>query len=119
MGSVKRATNTSLPITVTDNVAGNKFEAVVDGAVVGWQPYRRYKTHIVLMRTEVDSAWRERGISSAMIDGVLGLIRTAGSTVVPYCKLTSDYILRHPEYQDMVTEQYTHLLRPISRPGTP
>jgi predicted GNAT family acetyltransferase len=117
MGSIERTTNTGLAITVADNAATNTFEAVADGAVVGRQPYRRYHTHIVLMRTEVDSAWRERGISSAMIDGVLGLIREAGSTVVPYCKLTSDYILRHPEYRDMVTEQYTNLLRPISRPG--
>jgi predicted GNAT family acetyltransferase len=118
IGSVDRATRDGLRITITNNAAAEKFEAIVDGAVVGWQPYRLYQTHIVLLRTEVDSAWRERGISSAMIDGVLGLIRAAGSTVAPYCKLTADYILRHPEYRDMVTDQYAKLLRPISRPGT-
>jgi predicted GNAT family acetyltransferase len=117
IGSVERVTSTGLRITITDNAAADKFEAMVDGAVVGRQPYRRYQTHIVLMHTEVDSAWRERGISSAMIDGVLGLIRAAGSTVAPYCKLTSDYIIRHPEYRDMVADQYANLLRPISRPG--
>jgi hypothetical protein len=118
MGSVERPAHAGLQITVADNADDNKFEAGVDGQVVGWQPYRRYQTHIVLMHTEVDPSWRERGISSAMIDGVLALIRSAGATVVPYCKLTSDYILRHPEYRDLVPDQYQALLRPISRPGT-
>jgi predicted GNAT family acetyltransferase len=118
MGSVERSAHAGLQTTVTDNADDNKFEACVEGQVVGWQPYRRYRTHIVLTHTEVDPSWRERGISSAMIDGVLTLIRSAGATVVPYCKLTSDYILRHPEYRDLVPDQYQRLLRPISRPGT-
>jgi uncharacterized protein len=118
MGSVERPAHAGLQTTVADNADDNKFEARVDDQVVGWQPYRRYQTHIVLMHTEVDPSWRERGISSAMIDGVLTLIRSAGVGVAPYCKLTSDYILRHPEYRDLVPDQYQALLRPISRPGT-
>jgi uncharacterized protein len=118
MGIVERPAHAGLQTTVADNADDNKFEVRVNGQVVGWQPYRRYQTHIVLTHTEVDPSWRERGISSAMIDGVLALIRSAGATVVPYCKLTSDYILRHPEYRDLVPDQYQTLLRPISRPGT-
>jgi uncharacterized protein len=118
MGCVERLAHAGLQTTVVDNFEDNKFEAHVDGRVVGWQPYRRYQNHIVLMHTEVDPSWRERGISSAMIDGVLTLIRSARATVIPYCKLTSDYILRHPEYRDLVPDQYQTLLRPISRPGT-
>jgi predicted GNAT family acetyltransferase len=110
MGSVERPAHAGLLTTVADNPDDNKFEASVDGQVVGWQPYRRYQTHIVLTHTEVDP-------SSAMIDGVLALIRSAGATVVPYCKLTADYILRHPEYRELVPDQYQTLLRPISRPG--
>jgi predicted GNAT family acetyltransferase len=117
MGSVERPAHAGLLTTVADNPDDNKFEASVDGQVVGWQPYRRYQTHIVLTHTEVDPSWRERGISSAMIDGVLALIRSAGATVVPHCKLTADYILRHPEYRELVPDQYQTLLRPISRPG--
>jgi hypothetical protein len=70
------------------------------------------------MATEVDPQWRDRGVSSAMIDGVLGLIAATGSTVIPRCKLTGDYILRHPEYHPLVTDQYRALLRPVSRPAT-
>ena len=118
MGSVERPAHAGLQTTIADNPHDNKFEARVDGQVVGWQPYRRYRAHIVLTHTAVDPSWRERGISSAMIDGVLALIRSAGATVVPYCKLTGDYILRHPEYRELVPDQYQTLLRPISRLGT-
>jgi predicted GNAT family acetyltransferase len=87
--------------------------------VIGRQPYRRYRAHIVLMATEVDEQWRDRGVSSAMIGGVLALIRAAGHTVIPRCKITADYILRHPEYRDLVVAQYQGLLRPVSRPVAP
>jgi uncharacterized protein len=116
MGSTERSAHDGLVTTITDNVATDQFEATVDGQKIGRQPYRRYQGHIVLMATQVDEQWRERGVSSAMIDGVLGLVRDAGATVVPRCKLTGDYILRHPEYSDLVAEQYQALIRPVSRP---
>lgn len=117
MGSIERNAHDGLQTTVTDNAQEGRFEAAVGATVVGQQPYRRYRGHIVLMATEVDLQWRDRGVSSAMIGGVLELIRRAGHTVVPRCKLTGDYILRHPEYRDLVPDQYQELLRPISRPA--
>lgn len=117
MGSIERSAHDGLQTIVTDNAQDNRFEAAVDGQVIGRQPYRRYRAHIVLMATEVDAPWRDRGVSSAMISGVLTLIRGAGHTVIPRCKITADYILRHPEYRDLVADQYQGLLRPVSRPA--
>ena len=119
MGSIERSAHDGLQTTITDNAQEGRFEAAVGDQVIGWQPYRRYRGHIVLMATEVDARWRDRGISSAMIDGVLALIRGAGHTVIPRCKITGDYILRHPEHGDLVADQYRGLLRPVSRPGAP
>jgi uncharacterized protein len=116
MGVTMRSTTGGLQLTISDRPDGNRFEAQLDGQVVGWQPYRRYQGHIVLLATEVAEAWRERGISSALIDGVLELVRGAKATVVPRCKVTADYILRHPEHEDLVPEHYRSLLQPISRP---
>ncbi|CDO87585.1 MULTISPECIES: GNAT family N-acetyltransferase [Mycobacterium simiae complex] len=119
MGSIERSAHDGLRTIITDNAQECRFEATVGGQVIGRQPYRRYRGHIVLMATEVDTQWRERGVSSAMISGVLTLIRQAGHTVIPRCKITGDYILRHPEYQDLVAGQYQGLLRPVSRPAAP
>ena len=119
MGSIERGTHDGLQTIITDNTQQARFEATVGDQVIGRQPYRRYRGHIVLMATEVDTQWRDRGLSSAMISGVLALIRRAGHTVVPRCKITGDYILRHPEYRDLVADQYQGLLRPVSRPGAP
>ena len=117
MGSIERSAHDGLQTVITDNARDGRFEATVGDQVIGRQPYRRYRGHIVLMATEIDPQWRGRGVSSALIDGVLGLIRSAGHTVVPRCKLTGDYLFRHPQYQDLVTDQYQTLVRPISRPG--
>ncbi|WP_231127910.1 GNAT family N-acetyltransferase [Mycobacterium colombiense] len=119
MGSIERSAHDGLLTIITDNTQEGRFEATVDDQVIGRQPYRRYRGHIVLMATEVDTQWRDRGVSSAMISGVLTLIRRAGHTVIPRCKITADYILRHPEYRDLVTDQYQGLLRPVSRPAGP
>jgi uncharacterized protein len=118
LGRTQRTAHEELEVSVSDNVEGARFEVAVDGVVIGRQPYRRYLGHVVLLRTEVDPQWRNQGISSALMDGALGLIGDAGFTVVPHCKLTGDYILRHPEYRDLVAPQYQRLLRPLSRPGT-
>jgi predicted GNAT family acetyltransferase len=119
MGSIERSAHNGLQTTITDNAQDGRFEAAVGDQVIGRQPYRRYRGHIVLMATEVDPQWRERGVSSAMIGGVLSLIRGAGHTVIPRCKITADYILRHPEYRGLVADQYQGLLRPVSRPAAP
>lgn len=116
MGSAERSAHDGLLTTITDNAAADQFEAFVGGQRIAHQPYRRYRGHIVLMATQVDEQWRARGVSSAMIDGVLSLVRDAGATVVPRCKLTGDFIMRHPEYNDLVAEQYQSLIRPVSRP---
>jgi len=119
MGSIERNARDGLQTIITDNTQDGRFEATVGDQVIGRQPYRRYRGHIVLMATEVDTQWRDQGVSSAMISGVLALIRRAGHTVIPRCKITGDYILRHPEYRDLVADQYQELLRPVSRPAAP
>jgi predicted GNAT family acetyltransferase len=118
LGSTQRTAHDGLEVNVSDNAEEARFEVAVDGVVIGQQPYRRYLSHVVLLRTEVDPQWRNQGISSALMDGTLGLVGDAGFTVVPHCKLTGDYILRHPEYRHLVAPQYQRLLRPVSRPGT-
>jgi uncharacterized protein len=117
IGCTTRKAHDGLHTSIIDNSVRDRFEVLVDDKVIGWQPYRRYKNHIVLMGTEIDPQWRGRGVSSVLIDGVLELIGSAGRTVVPRCKLTGDYIFRHPQYRDLVTDQYQAMVRPISRPG--
>ena len=116
LGSVDRTASSGLQTVIRDNAECAEFQASVDGEVIGRQPYRRYREHIVLMATHVEEQWRERGVSSALIDGTLGIIRSAGATVVPRCKLTGDYIMHHPEFRDLVPDQYQALLRQVSRP---
>jgi predicted GNAT family acetyltransferase len=116
IGRTVRQARNGVQTVVVDNAERSRFEALVDERVIGWQPYRRYKDHFVLMATEIDPQWRNRGMSTALIDGVLGLVRSAQRTVAPRCKLTGDYVFRHAEYRDLVPARYQTLVRQISRP---
>jgi GNAT superfamily N-acetyltransferase len=92
MAATMRSTPGGLHLTISDRPDADRFEAQLDGQVVGWQPYRRYQGHIVLLLTEVAEAWRERGISSALIDGVLEFSRGQGhcrSALQGHCGLHS------------------------------
>jgi hypothetical protein len=60
MGGIERSAHDGLPTIVTDNAQDSQFEVAVDGQVIGRQPYRRYRGHIVLMATEVDARRRIR-----------------------------------------------------------
>src|SRR6202021_2854715 len=71
IGRTTRKAHDGLPTSVVDNSERDRFEVLVEDDVIGWQPYRRYRNHIVLMGTEIDPQWRGRGVSSALIDGVL------------------------------------------------
>jgi uncharacterized protein len=117
IGRTIRQAHDGVQTVVVDNVERSRFEALVDEQVIGWQPYRRYKNHFILMTTEIDPQWRNRGMSTALIDGALGLIRSAERTVAPRCKLTGDYVFHHPEYLDLVPAEYRTLVRQISRPA--
>ena len=58
---------------------------------------------VLLTHAEVEPAYNGRGIGSALAKGALDDIRRQGLQAVPLCPFISDYIERHPEYQDLVT----------------
>jgi predicted GNAT family acetyltransferase len=43
-----------------------------------------------------------RGIGSALVRGMLGIVRQNGWKVVPRCPFVRGYIDKHPEYADLL-----------------
>jgi predicted GNAT family acetyltransferase len=89
-------------VSVRRNDDNHRYEAVLDGTVVGFVRFRQRPGQVVLIHTETDQAYEGRGIGSALARGALDDIRTRGEKVEPQCPFIASYIKRHPEYDDIV-----------------
>lgn len=87
---------------VADNPDENRYEATVDGEVVGYTAYRLEPGLITLLHTEVDVAMEGQGVGSRLVSSTLDDIRSRGLSMQPLCPFVRAYLARHPEYGDLV-----------------
>ncbi len=96
-------------VTVTDNPAENRFEAHIDGQLAGIAEYRLADGIIDFIHTEV--LVEGKGIGSTLARAALDEVRAKGERqVVPHCRFIRGWMLKHPEYLDLVHESGKHLL---------
>ncbi|WP_029906492.1 GNAT family N-acetyltransferase [Prevotella sp. 10(H)] len=79
------------------------FEAEVEG-MVSVVDYTKRENVLVVTHTGVPPQLEGRGIAAAMTKTMLDYARDKGYKVRPVCSYTRTYILRHPEYQDIVAD---------------
>jgi len=89
-------------ITVEDNEAENRYEALADSEVVGFARYSRRGGRTIFVHTEVSEDLEGEGIGSALVAAALDAERAAERPVVPLCPFVRAYIERHTEYSDLV-----------------
>lgn len=96
-------------ITVTDNPAESRFEAHLDGKLVGIAEYRLFDGVIDFIHTEVLA--EGLGVGGAIARGALDQVRAAGERqVIPHCEFIRGWMVKHPDYLDMVHERGLKLL---------
>ncbi|MBB2913407.1 putative GNAT family acetyltransferase [Streptosporangium becharense] len=98
-------------IKVSDDPGASRFEILVDGGLAGFAEYRLRAGKIIFTHTEIDPAFEGRGLGSRLASGALDASRSAGRSVVPLCPFIAGYIRRHPEYRDLVPDNYADLLQ--------
>jgi predicted GNAT family acetyltransferase len=89
-------------VTVRDNPAELRYEALAGGEMVGEIRYRTEPGLVVLVHTEVAPAAEGAGVGSRLVAGALADIRARGLGVVPLCPFVAAYIRRHPEFADLI-----------------
>jgi predicted GNAT family acetyltransferase len=89
-------------LEIVDNAAERRYEARLDGVVVGISEYRQAPSRRIVFHTEVASEHEGRGIGARLAKGVLEDIRARGLRVTPRCPFIAAYLGRHPEYADLV-----------------
>jgi len=90
--------------TVTHNEEAQRFELLVDGHRA-LSTYRRFPGRIVLVHTEVPQPLEGHGLAAKLARFALDFARVNHLRVVPLCPYISNFIRKHPEYQDLVSSE--------------
>ncbi len=91
---------------VVDNPERHRYELRLGDTVAGVIQYATEPGTVVLVHTEVSPTVEGEGLGSRLVSGALDDIRARGLDVVPLCPFAAAYIRRHPEYADLVEDDF-------------
>jgi hypothetical protein len=89
---------------VRDDPARQRFELEVQGTLA-FVDYLRDGRALLLTHAEVPPTLRGGGVGSALVKGVLALVRERGEKVVPLCPFVAQYMRQNPETRDLLADQ--------------
>jgi predicted GNAT family acetyltransferase len=89
-------------ITVADRPDSGQYEVKLDGQPVGLLSYQLEGGMMTYRHTEIDPSVSGRGLGSTLVRFALDDARARGLTVIPRCPFVARFIVRHPEYEDLV-----------------
>lgn len=89
-------------VTVRNSPERSRFEAVLDGEVVGIADYHLIDGRMVLPHTVVEPEHRGKSIGDRLAKAALEGAREQGLLVVPSCWFIREYIDRTGGYADLV-----------------
>jgi len=88
-------------LQVIDAPDRQRYEAVRDGAVLGFAAYQKTHELIVFTHTEVDPAFEGQGVGGTLVQGALDHVRDLGLRVLPICPFVQGWMSRHRDYADL------------------
>lgn len=90
--------------TLRHNAAEQRYEFDLgeDQAVLEYIP--RGKA-LILAHTFVPAGYEGQGIGAELVKAALEDIRNNGQQVIPQCSFVRKYIIRHPEWEEILYEE--------------
>jgi predicted GNAT family acetyltransferase len=89
-------------LAIADVPDRSRYEATLEGEVVGVLQYQRKDGLISFDHAETAIPFRGRGIAGRIVETALIAARADGLKVVPRCPYVADWIAAHAEYQPLV-----------------
>ncbi len=91
---------------IKHNPEEERFEAIANQEVIGVVNYYQEDDIVIVTHTGVETKYEGRGIAAALTKEMLFYITVNNLKVNPLCSYTKVYIERHPEYQNLVFEEF-------------
>jgi predicted GNAT family acetyltransferase len=105
VSEARRSRSDAANLVIHDVPEAGRYEARLDGSLVGWVDYRRTgsgaRRRLVAIHTEVPPEFGGRGIGGALVRRVVADAREAGERISPLCPLFLAHFERHPEDADV------------------
>lgn len=90
-----------MPDDVRNNIEQQRFELDIGGQR-SFADYELAKGVITFTHTDVPQVLAGQGVASRLIRGALAQVRTRGLKVASTCPFVSNYLGKHPEYNDLL-----------------
>ena len=91
-----------MSVTVRNNPVFSRYEVYDGDELAGFTEYHLYRDEIAFIHTETDPAFAGRGLAGQLVQKALDDVRIRGLAVLPFCPYVRKFIVRHPEYIDLV-----------------
>jgi uncharacterized protein len=93
-------------LEVRDEPDERRFSVRIGGELAGAAYYRRRGDRVIFTHTEVSDQFQGRGVGSALARGALDQVRIRGERAVPLCPFIARYIANHPDYAELVDQEF-------------
>lgn len=96
------ATSEDQRVEVVRAADQDRFELTVDGQLAGLIRYSERSNNTALLHTEIDEAFKGRGLAVRLIRDALEIIRSEGLGLLPYCPAIRSFIHKNPQYRELI-----------------
>jgi uncharacterized protein len=93
-----------MELSVRDNEAERRFELVADGQQAGLAAYRVRDGRTVITHSEVDPAYRGKGLGGELARLTLDTLRDRGARVVVSCPFFVRYVEQHHDWDAILED---------------
>lgn len=87
---------------IARNAEASRFDLVHDGATIGTLTYSYEGDATRLDHIVIEEAFSGQGLAADFTEAVLTQLRENQEAVIPRCPYVRGYILKHPQWRDLV-----------------
>lgn len=93
-----------MDVEIVRNPAASEYELLLDGERIGELEYIRTEDVLTVTHTTVAQEHSGQGLAARLVEAALKDIRAHGEAIVPKCPYVRGYIVKHPQWADLVPD---------------